>query len=87
MRTLRILALFIVFCFALAAPAQGVQEGQIVAMNEKDGAVTVKLKDGTTKQYRLRDGLVLNAVQVGDDIRFTTEQENGQAVLTKLEKQ
>ena len=68
MRAIRMPALFIALCFALAAPAQGLQEGQIVAMNEKDGAVTVKLKDGTTKQYRLRDGLVLNAVQVGDGI-------------------
>jgi Cu/Ag efflux protein CusF len=49
--------------------------------------VTLKLKDGSTKEYRLRDGLVFNAVQVGDSVRFTTDQENGQAVVSKVEKQ
>ena len=51
------------------------------------GTVTLKLKDGSTKEYRLRDGLVFSAVQVGDAIRFTTDQENGQPVLSKIEKQ
>jgi hypothetical protein len=56
-------------------------------MNERDGTVMLKLKDGSTKEYHLRDGLVFSAVQVGDDIRFTTEQDSGQEVVSKIEKQ
>jgi Cu/Ag efflux protein CusF len=86
MRAVQITALFIALSFAAAASAQAVQEGQVLAMNEQNGAVTIKLNDGTTKQYRLRDGLVFSAVQAGDVIRFTTDQENGQPVLSKIEK-
>jgi len=87
MRALHISLLITALCCANAALAQGVQEGQILALNERGGAVTLKLKDGSTKEYRLRDGLVFNAVQVGDMIRFTTDQEAGQTVLSKVEKQ
>jgi hypothetical protein len=87
MRALHISILITALYCVSAALAQGAQEGQIVAMNERGGTVTLKLKDGSTKEYRLRDGLVFNAVQVGDSIRFTTDQEGGQAVLSKIEKQ
>jgi hypothetical protein len=86
-RALQISLLFTALCYASAAPAEGLQEGQVLVMNERGGTVTLKLKDGSTKEYRLRDGLVFNAVQVGDAVRFTTDQENGQAVLSKIEKQ
>jgi len=87
MRALHISLLITALNCASAALGQGVQEGQILALNERGGTVTLKLKDGSTKEYRLRDGLVFNAVQVGDTIRFTTDQEAGQTVLSKIEKQ
>jgi hypothetical protein len=87
MRALHIFLLFTALACASATLAQGVQEGQIAAMGEREGTVTLKLKDGSTREYRLKDGLVFNAVQVGDIIRFTTDQENGQPVLSKIEKQ
>jgi Cu/Ag efflux protein CusF len=87
MRALHISLLISALYCSSAALGQAVQEGQILAMNERGGTVTLKLKDGSTKEYRLRDGLVFNAVQVGDSVRFTTDQENGQAVVSKVEKQ
>jgi Cu/Ag efflux protein CusF len=72
---------------ASAVVAQGVEQGQVVAMKERDGTVTLKLSDGNLKQYRLKDGLIFNAVQAGDSIRFATEQENGQLVVSEVEKQ
>ena len=87
MRALHICLLFSALSCASAALGQGVQEGRVMAMNERGGTVTLKLKDGSTKEYRLRDGLLFSAVQVGDAIRFTTDKENGQPVLSKIEKQ
>ena len=57
-RALQISLLFTALCYASAAPAEGLQEGQVLVMNERGGTVTLKLKDGSTKEYRLRDGLV-----------------------------
>lgn len=87
MRALHISLLITVLYCASAALGQAVQEGQILALNERGGTVTLKLKDGSTKEYRLEDGLVFSAVQVGDNIRFTINQVGGQAVLNKIEKQ
>jgi len=87
MRALHISLLITALYCATAALGQGDQEGQILALNERGGTVTLKLKDGSTKEYRLRDGLAFNAVQVGDSIRFTTDQDAGQTVLSKIEKQ
>jgi Cu/Ag efflux protein CusF len=87
MRAFHLFLLLTILSTATAAVAQGVEQGQVVAMNERNGTVTLKLSDGNLQQYRIKDGLIFSAVQAGDSIRFTTEQENGQPVVSKVEKQ
>jgi Cu/Ag efflux protein CusF len=43
-------------------------------------------EDGKTDDFRPRDGLLFNALQVGDKIRFTAERLNGELTIIRVEK-
>jgi Copper binding periplasmic protein CusF len=75
-------------CFAASASiAQNTGQGQIVAVNEREGTISVRSNEGKTDSYRLKDGLLFNALKLGDTIRFTTQPENGQLVISNVERQ
>jgi Cu/Ag efflux protein CusF len=41
---------------------------------------------GQTDDFKVKDGLVFNALKVGDKIRFAVERVNGEPTITKIEK-
>jgi len=70
--------------------------GEIVKIDERAGKVSIKHgpiaslnlnEDGKTDDFRPKDGLLFNALKVGDKIRFTAERANGELTIVKLEKQ
>ena len=63
------------------------KQGQIVAVNESIGTITVKLRDGNIESYFVKDGLLFNAVKIGDAIRFDTQAENGRLAILNVQKQ
>jgi Cu/Ag efflux protein CusF len=44
------------------------------------------LSADTSEDFKVKDGLLFNALQVGDKVKFSAEQENGAKTITKLEK-
>jgi Cu(I)/Ag(I) efflux system protein CusF len=70
--------------------------GEVTKIDEPAGTVTIKHgpiaslslnQDGKTDDFRPKDGLLFNALKVGDKIRFTAERMNGQLTIVRLEKQ
>ena len=70
--------------------------GEVTKIDEPAGKVTIKHgpiaslnlnEDGKTDDFRPKDGLLFNALKVGDKIRFTAERTNGELTIVKLEKQ
>jgi Cu/Ag efflux protein CusF len=81
---------FLILTFALFAGGSSAQEskqGQIVGLNASTGMITVKLGDGNTESYLVKDALLFNALNVGDAIRFVAQQENGKLAIRNVEKQ
>jgi len=89
MRALKALSVMVVvFAFTQSfAQDSRMLQGQIAAADEQAGTVTIKQQDGKTESYRMKDGLLFNAVKPGDAVRFTVQTENGQAVIIKLERE
>jgi len=79
----------------VARAQESLAEGQVVKVDEPAGTITLKHgpvqslgmnEDGKTDDFRVKDGLVFNAIKEGDKIRFAAERVNGQATLTRIEK-
>jgi phosphotransferase system HPr-like phosphotransfer protein len=68
----------------VSAMAQTV--GQVVKIDEPAGTITIKDTNGQSVAYKPKDGLLFNAVKEGDNVSFTAAEENGQKVISKLEK-
>ena len=87
MRILAFLAFLLVLFAGRLSTAQESKQGQIVAVNESIGTITVKLRDGNIESYFVKDGLLFNAVKVGDAIRFDIQPENGRLAILNVQKQ
>ena len=70
--------------------------GEVTKIDEPAGKIAVKhgpitslsmSEDGKTDEFRPKDGLLFNALKVGDRIRFTAERANGDLTLARVEKQ
>jgi Cu(I)/Ag(I) efflux system periplasmic protein CusF len=83
-----------------AAPSFGQESafvsGEVTKIDEPAGKIAVKHgpitslsmnEDGKTDEFRPKDGLLFNALKVGDKIRFTAERANGVLTLARVEKQ
>jgi Cu/Ag efflux protein CusF len=56
----------------------GLTHGPIQSLGMNEG--------GQTDDFKVKDGLVFNALKVGDKIRFAVERVNGEPTITKIEK-
>ena len=70
--------------------------GEVTKIDEPAGKISIKhgpisglgiTADGKTDEFRPKDGLVFNALNVGDKIKFTAERANGVLTLTRMERQ
>lgn len=70
----------------------GLAEGEVRKVDKENRRITLKhgpLKNldmqGMTMAFPVRDGVVLDTVQVGDKVRFLAERVDGKPTVTKLE--
>jgi Cu(I)/Ag(I) efflux system protein CusF len=70
--------------------------GEVVRIDEPAGKISIKHgaistlnlnENGKTDDFRPKDGLLFNALKMGDKIRFTAERTNGELTIVKVEKQ
>ena len=82
------------FC-AGAYAQQATLKGEITKLDEATGTLTLKQDQsgtvggpaGATADYKVKDGLVFNAVKAGDKVQVTVDRVDGKPTITKLEKQ
>jgi Cu/Ag efflux protein CusF len=83
------------FC-AGAYAQQTTLKGEITKLDEATGTITLKQDQsgtvgggagGATVDYKVKDGLVFNAVKPGDKVQVTVDRVDGKQTITKLEKQ
>jgi len=81
------------FC-AGAYAQQATFKGEITKVDEATGTLTMKQdQSGTvgagaaTAYYKVKDGLMFNAVKPGDKVQVTVDRVDGKQTITKLEKQ
>ena len=79
-----------------AASAQQAVTGSITKIDEPKGTITIQqTQSGTVgatagaakDDFKVQDGLLFNAFQVGDKVVFTATETGGVKTITKLEKQ
>jgi Cu/Ag efflux protein CusF len=73
------------------APAEDLTEGEVRRIDKAAGKVTLKHGDiknldmpGMTMAFRVKDAAMLDAVKVGDKVRFRAEKQGGALVVTDL---
>jgi Cu/Ag efflux protein CusF len=85
----------IVFASSAACAQQGMK-GSIASVDEPAGTISIQqTPSGTvgingvapTDVYKVRDGLLFNAVRYGDKVIFSAETINGTKTITQLEKE
>jgi len=78
-----------------AAYAQEAMKGEIAAVNEAAGKISIKQNSGTmgsgstaaATEFKVQDGLLFNAVKPGDKVTFTAEKVDGVMTIKKLTKE
>ena len=77
------------------ALAQQALTGLITKVDEASGKITIQQTQGGTvgsntasaaDEYKVQDGLLFNAMQVGDKVVFTAAEVDGVRTITKLQK-
>jgi Cu(I)/Ag(I) efflux system protein CusF len=88
-----------IFALALASSQLSLSQevladGQIIKIDEQAGKIglthgpiqSLDMNEGGKDDFKVKDGLVFNALKVGDKIRFAAERVNGEPTITKIEK-
>jgi Cu/Ag efflux protein CusF len=79
-----------------AALAQQPLTGSITNVDEANGKITIQQTQngtvgantgGSADDFKVQDGLMFNAFQVGDKVVFTATEVGGVKTITKLQKQ
>ena len=94
MKKLAILALGAALTLNPAAWAQALTDGVVRKVDAAADKITIKhgpmkkfdMDDGMTMVYAVKDPAMLKSVKAGDKIKFDAEHENGQYIVTKIEK-
>jgi Cu/Ag efflux protein CusF len=78
------------------AMAQQALTGAITKLDESNGKITIQRTQtgtvgansgGAAEDFKVQDGLIFNAFQVGDKVVFTATDVGGVKTVTKLQKQ
>ena len=70
-------------------------KGEITKLDEATGTLTLKQDQsgtfggagGATADYKVKDGLLFNAVKAGDKVQVTVDRVDGKMTITKLQKE
>ncbi|OYV41436.1 MAG: RND transporter [Rhodospirillales bacterium 20-64-7] len=93
-KSLAIMALTGSLLIGGAAWAQALTDGIVRKVDAEASKITIKhgpmkkfnMDEGMTMVYTAKDPGMLKAVKAGDKIKFDAEHENGQYIVTKIEK-
>jgi Cu/Ag efflux protein CusF len=86
-------ALLVLSSAALAQ--ETMTSGVVTKVDEPQGTIRIQYAQpgtvgsttaDTSEDFKLKDGLLFNALQAGDKVQFSVEQSNGAKTITKLEK-
>ena len=78
----------------LATAQQGMVDGVVTKIDESAGKITIKhgpikkldMDEGMTMVFKASDPAMLQEVKPGDEIKFDTDNVNGQLTVMKIEK-
>ena len=93
-QTISACAVTIGFAMSIAS-AQQAMKGVVTAIDEPAGTISIQqTASGTvgasgaaaTDSYRVQDGLLFNALHLGDKVAFSAETINGAKTITRLDK-
>ncbi len=70
-------------------------KGEVVKADEAAGTLTLRHDEpgtvggagGATADFKVKDGLVFNAVRAGDKVQVVVDQVDGNMTITKLQKE
>ena len=98
MKTNGLVALVALVGLSLSSVAGYAQDagasGEVKKIDEAAGKITLKhgpiksldMDEGMTMVFRVKDPAMLKSVKAGDKIKFDAEHENGQYIVTTIEK-
>ena len=95
MQTVSACAVIIAFAMS-SAGAQQAMKGTVTSIDEPGGTISIQqTASGTvgangaaaTDSYKVKDGLLFNAVHPGDKVAFSVENTNGAKTITDLQKE
>jgi len=79
------------------ASAQEARRGTVVGVDEAAGSITIQQPQagrvganspgGPPDRYAVQDGLLFNALRVGDKVAFSSQEISGVNTITKLQKE
>jgi Cu/Ag efflux protein CusF len=97
MKALKIISTAIaIVILSMPALAQQALSGSVTKVDEPNGTISIQRDQtgtvgantaGVSDEFKVQDGLLFNAVQVGDKVVFTAAEMGGVKTITKLEKQ
>jgi Cu/Ag efflux protein CusF len=96
MKIAKILLATAIVIISSGALAQQALTGSITKVDELNGKITIQQTQsgtvgantgGAAEDFKVQDGLLFNAFQVGDKVVFTATEVGGVKTITKLEKQ
>ena len=78
-----------------AVAQQTMTNGIVTKVDELQGTIRIQYgqpgtvggpSSDTSEDFKVKDGLLFNALQAGDKVQFSAEQADGAKTITKLEK-
>lgn len=96
MKIAKILLATAIVIISSGALAQQALTGSITKVDEANGKITIQQTQsgtvgantgGAAEDFKVQDGLLFNAFQVGDKVVFTATEIGGVKTITKLQKQ
>jgi Cu/Ag efflux protein CusF len=93
-QTISACAMTIVFAMSIASAQQAIK-GVVSGIDEPAGTISIQQGSGTVgasggaaaESYRVKDGLLFNAVHLGDKVAISVETIEGAKTITRLDKE
>jgi Cu/Ag efflux protein CusF len=85
----------VIFAMSIAS-AQQANKGVVMGIDEPSGTISIQetaagtvgaSTRGTTDSFRVNDGLLFNALHLGDKVAFSAEAINGVKTITRLNRE
>ena len=68
-------------------PVTETMRGVVESIDEGSDTITLRLSPETTRQFRVQDGLLFNAVRFGDPVEITVQDIAGAKTIVELKRE